>query len=411
MDNVSQGIAGDSGKTQMNAEDDLKFLRSGEQDEAKVGDEEIEEKEDKDDEEDEEDSKEGEDNDDVEEDEEKEDEEDEEETEEEPEPTGSLITAKDLKGKYPDIFKKFPELRSVIYREQQYSTIFVDPKEAQEAANNSDSFKEIESNLVSGQSAPLFKAIKIVDGADFNKLAAGILPALKEVDEAVFMEVIAVPLKQILRAALAHGKNSKDKNLEFSAQHIHNYIFSDMELDSKAKFESELKADKTNPEEDKYKKKLEELNARDHKAFKVEVDKEWLDGVRESFFDKFDPDGAFTKWAKDKMFQDCIVELNKQFSADARFQKSLEALWRQAKSQSYNPESKSRIVATALARAKQIIPQVRSSIRSAALAKEKSEDNKKKPFKVVKKEGQQQRSKPSSRDTSKMSDLDIIRGT
>jgi hypothetical protein len=393
-------------KSTGSVEDDLKFLRTPEagvvdkpeEKEEEENEEETseEESEEKDEEESEEES----------EDEPEESEEDEEEPEEET--AGGLVTAKDLKAKFPDIFKKVPELRAVIYREQQFSKIFVDPREAQQASQDADNFRTIEADLVGGKSKPLFEALKGIKGAKFNELAAGILPALKDVDEQVYMKMLAVPFKQLLRSAYAHGVAKKDKNLEASAQHLHAFVFDNYDLNDKTEFESAIEDKKPNQEEEKYKRKLEEIDARDHQSAKNEIDKDWLKGVHDSFFDKFDPDGVFTKWAKEKMFEDCVKQLNEQFVADARFKKSIDALWSQARASGYNTDSKSRIVNAALARAKQIIPQLRSKIRGEALAKEKRTDPQKQ-LKVVKREGQQRKEKPSTKDTSKMSDLDIIR--
>ncbi len=407
-----------SGKETMTAEDDLKFLREGEQDDKGSGEEEnesdqpgkkdskgkSEESEESESEESEESNKE----------EVEGKEEDEEEEEEEEEIIGSLVTAKDVKEKYPDIFKKIPELKAVIYREQQYSQLFANPQEAQDAAGLADTFREMESDIVKGDFEPLLSAVKNTKDADFNKLAANLLPSMRKLDEQTYMKMLAVPLKQVLRSATAEAKQKGNKNLEYAAQYIHDFIFNDTNINDKAEFETN--ETKANPEEEKYKKKLEELDARDHNNFKNVVDREWLTEVQEVFFDKFDPDNVLSKWTKDKMFEDAVRELNKQLVADPRHMKNMEGLWRQAKASGYNADSKARIVNAALARAKQIIPTVRQKLRSEAFAKSDKTENKdeKRTFKPRNERsgnnGNEKRERKSPRNTSDMSDLDIIRG-
>lgn len=393
---------------EMGAEDDLKFLREGNDNvDPKVGEEENEEEKDKTEDEGQDEDEVKEDEEETEEDNKEDDEKEEEENEEddEKELLGGLVTAKDIKAKYPDIFKKFPELRSVIYREKQYSDIFTDPKEAETVSKDAQAFHDIESDLTSGESKPLFEALKKIDGMDFGKFASKLLPALKEVDEATYMKVLAVPFKMVLRSALAHGISKKDKNLELSAQHLHNFIFDNLDLDSKTDFENESK-EEVNPEEKKYRQKLDELDKRDYQAAKVDVDKTWMDGVRTAFFDKFDPDNTLSKWTKEKMFESAINELNTQLTADARYMRLVQSFWQKAKASGYSSESKSRIVTTALARAKQIIPEIRTKIRNEALAKDKAEG--KKTFKVVKKDKPREQKKSGNKFEG-MSDLDIIR--
>lgn len=379
--------------------DDLEFLREDtepeKEPEEKEPEEEDEETEDepKEETEDEEET--------TEEEPEEEDEEDEPEEEIE---TG-LVTSKDLKAKFPEIFKKFPELKGVIYRERQYSEIFADPKDAQTAAEQAKTFVNVEQDLMHGVSEPLLNAIHGAKGSEFKKLAAGLLPALRKIDEPMFMKVIAVPFKQMLRKAFATGNKNGDKNLALSARHIHNFIFDDDKLDDREEFENEDVA-KPSKAEEEYRKKLEELDTRDHKNFKQSVDMSMVEGVKEAFFDKFDPDGTLTPWIKDRMFEDAVRQVDAQLVKDPRHMKNMELLWRNAKAQGYSPESKSRIVNAVLARARQIIPQVRQQLRSEALAKNKKETVQKK-FKVVKKESSEQR-KTKPRDTE-MSDLDFIR--
>lgn len=399
----------------MSAEDDLKFLRENQEPdpepevEAEPEAENEESDTTSDDEGNESDSEE-----DLEKTEDEDDEEADKEDEEE-EPAGLLVTAKDLKEKYPDIFKKVPELKGVIYREQQYSQIFADPKEAQAAAVDANTFHKMEADLMEGNSQPLFEALKKSEGMDFKKFSSNLLSALKKVDEQTYWNVVAVPLKKVLRSAFSRGTKNGDKNLVLSAQHLHNFIFEDIDLDAKADFE-EPESKKTKEQED-YEKKLATLDARDHNAFKISVDDDWLGGVKIAFFDKFDPDNTLSSWMKDKMFESAVGEINKQLTVDVRHMKSMELLWKAAKASGYTAESKSRIVNAALARAKQLIPTIRQKLRQEALSKDKVKDKDGKKFVVSKdlgrsenKDKNRQPQKKNLRDTSSVSELDIIRG-
>src|SRR5690349_5181558 len=54
----------------------------------------------------------------------------------EDEPLHERPTFAQIKAKYPDILKDFPSLRSIYYREQQFSDLLPTPADAKEAAEN-----------------------------------------------------------------------------------------------------------------------------------------------------------------------------------------------------------------------------------------------------------------------------------
>ena len=412
--------------------DDLKFLKEGNEDDTSAGDDSTEDgKADSEDEESEEDTEDSEEeseddenkegsedsNDD---DEESEDEDEEESNEDEnTDEKPGLVTVKDIKKDFPDFFKKHPEVRAIIHRERQFSEIFANPAEAQDATVKAETFDNMQDDLIGkGHIEPLFNTIKRASPEAFEKLMKGLLPAIREVDEAAHLKLVAVPLKRALRAALAQGQKKGDKNLQYAAMHIHNFIFEDDDLDSKADFENEVGTKKTKEQED-YEKKLQELDTRDHVAFKTRIDGAFLGKTKSTFMDGLDPDGLLSDWTKEKMFEDCLKELNRQVSKDPRHLRNLDALWKQAKSQSYNSDSESRIVNAALARAKQIIPDIRRRLYAEARNERKrkvtGEDKKGKKLSGNKQETNtknrsERRDKPNPRRTDQMSELDIIRG-
>jgi len=406
------GFSGTKGEDDNSSNDDLKLLKEGNEEEDKEEDKKEEDKEeDIEDKEEDKDEEEEDTEEDEEEDKEEEDE-DEENTEEDEKP--GLVTIKDIKKDFPDFFKKHPEVRAVIARERQFSEIYADPAEAQDASVKANTFDNIQDDLVNkGHSEELFSTIKRTSPEAFERLMKGILPAIRKVDEATHMKLVAVPLKRALRAALAQGIKKGDKNLQYAAMHVHNFIFEDDDLNAKTDFEDESGVKKTKEQED-YEKKLQELDARDHIAFKNTVDAEFLSKTKAFFMDGFDPDNLLSDWTKDKMFEDCLKELNRQVSKDPRHLRNIDMLWKQAKSQSYNSDSKSRIVNAALARAKQIIPDTRRRLYAEARNERKRKvEGKTKSFTGNKDRNEKSKSNSRGnkdpRKTSEMSELELIR--
>jgi hypothetical protein len=417
--------------------DDLKFLKSDDNADDKDDDSDDKEDEsddkDKDDDKDEdkEDDKDDDDGEDKEDDKSDEDEEDEDEKEDSDDDSDedeeskegdddgkvNLVTIKDIKKDFPDFFKKHPEMRSVIFRERQFSEIFADPKQAQESVAKADLFDNIEADLIGGEIKPLLESIKNVKSAKFDNLVKNFLPALRAIDETAYTKLLAVPLKRALRGAKAHALKNGNKNLANAVDHVNQFYFEDETLDTKAEYEDE--GAKKTPEQEKYEKKLAELSERDRGTFKNSVDTDWLGEVQTIFMDGLDPDKLLSDWTKTKMLEDCLKEVNKQLSNDPRHMRNMEHLWKNAAAAGYNSESKSRIVTAALARAKQIIPEVRRKLRSEALNERRrrvdKKDNNNKPRKIEasgethKEKRNLDKGRKDPRSTSQMSELDVLR--
>lgn len=323
------------------------------------------------------------------------------------------LTVKDIKKDFPEFFKKHPEMRGVIYRERQYSEVFTSPQEAQSAARLADTYLQMESDLIGGNSEPLLKSLKKAnDGKTFDDFVSNLLPNLLKVDSETYYKVVAVPLKKALRAALREGEKKGNKNLTASAQWIHDFLFQSADVNEKAEFEDKVKNTEKSPEQAEYEKKIQALDQRDYRNYKTSVDEEWINGVEKFFMDGLDPDNVLSDWTKKKMLEEAISQLNEQMVKDTRYIRSINSLWVQARNSGYERSFKTRIVNTSLARAKQIIPTIRQKLRSDALSerrrqnKDKDNGNKR----VIKNDNSKVKTISNKKDKYKgMSDLDIIR--
>lgn len=353
---------------------------------------------------------------DDEEDDNKEDEDDKDKEEEEEDEQDEIkITVKGIKKDFPDFFKKHPEMKGVIFRERQYSEIYSSPQEAQSAAKLANQFNAMEADLVSGDTEPLFKALKNVnEGKNFDSFLSNLLPNLRKVDKEAYYKVAAVPLKQALRTAFKHGQKEDNKNLTNSALWLHKFLFESDDIEGKAEFEDKVKSAEVTPAEKEYREKIEALNRRDRQNFKVSIDDEFTKGVEKFFMDGLDPDNILSEKTKTWMLRDLFDELNDQMVKDTRYMRGINSIWQQATGSGYNPSFKTRIVSTSLARAKQIIPSIRTKLRAEALGERrrlsKSKERERETPRVVSGRDNNKRV-TSKKDTSQMTDLEIIRSS
>ena len=329
--------------------------------------------------------------------------EEEEESEEETKEYSSVPAISDIKKKFPEFFKQFPEVRAAIFRDQKFSEVFATPKEASIAANQAATLIEMETDLMSGNSEKLFAAVKKANTESYSKLVSNLLPTLEKSDKDLYMKLAAVPLKKAIRAAIIEGRRKEDKNLEYGAMHLHKFLFDSDDVNEKAEFEQEI-AKKTQAEMD-FEKRLAQLDSRDLNTFKTSVDEEYL-GKVQAIFDK-DIDDSLSAKMRSWMYNDLLKEVNTQLENDQRYMNQMRQLWLQAKNSGNNSVFKAKIVNTALARANQIIPGIKLKLKKEAL---KSSSNGHVKTKKVFTENSRERPKTQERPDRSKSDLDIIRG-
>jgi hypothetical protein len=361
------GIGAISDLKELESKDDDKEGDSGgdKEDSGKGEDEGDEDKEDKDEDKEEKG--------DEEEDEEKEELEEDEKLEEEEEEEETVARASEIKKEFPDFFKKFPEVRAAIYRDQQYSEIFGNPKDAAVAAERSELLAQIEKDIIEeGDPEKLLKSVSESNKESFEKVAFRVLPYLQANHKDLYYEVAATPIKQLLRAAWREGRG-KETDLGRAAAFIHKFFFGDYEFDAKTKGEAGkfgLKGEeKESQEKREYRERLQQLEQREYDDFSRSVDASYVNKMSKFIREALDKDERLGEYTKTKLVEDILSGVKNQLAKDPRHINQLRSLFKQARMGGYSSEFKSRIINTALARAKSLVPSLRSRLVAEALGK------------------------------------------
>lgn len=330
--------------------------------------------EDKDDDKDKKDDNDGDDKDDEdEEDKDKEDKEDdkEEDDDEVDENTDRITHASDLRKAYPDIFKKFPDVKAALYRDQRYTELFGTPDDAESAVKKAGILDQVEQDIYGdGDPTRLLDGVKKGAPESYKKLAYKLLPYLQKNDKELYLEVASLPIKQLLRHAYRAGKG-KETNLGKAAIYIHEHFFENQDIEGKVSAEGALEEKAESEESKRLKERLTAIEQRDYEAFSTSVATSYTSKMKNTILAGLDKDDRLTDWMKEKVVEDTLREIKEQLSKDAPYVKRLDSLWKQAKASEFNSDFKSRIINTALARAKSLVPTVRAKLVSKALNKQK----------------------------------------
>jgi hypothetical protein len=321
---------------------------SEESDETKDETENSEDEDESDDESDEDDSEE--DESDTDEDDEELDEIDEDdETESESDEDLSLYQA--VKKENKDLFKKFPQLKDAIFRDEKFSKSFATPEEAESGANALKIYGRMEQDLVEGNLEPLLNSLETTDKNAYENFVHNLLPSVEKKNKELYGEILAKPFKLALRQAFASAEKAGNKNLKLAAQYISDFFFDDKgDMDNIPKGREK----KESKEDDGLKKRETEFEDRRLNTFLKETNEivTYRTGkiIAESI-SKLE----LSPYERRNLTNDIMNEIDAMIAKDSRHMSTVDSIRKQARSGDYSGDWKSRLANTYLARAKAVI--------------------------------------------------------
>ena len=362
----------------------------------------------------------------------------EEETEEEPDEEKSersdaevfqgRPTLTDIKTKYPKIFKEFPDLREVLFREGEFSKRFGTVEEADEAAIKNNSFNTIEAALLGGDSTPIIEQLGANAPEALASVVDNFLPQVLKHSQDLYLRATIPVIEQFLFTAYNHGKNTGDANLMRSAQHAANFIFGKAEIPDPSRrgaargphpAEQKLEAERKQWADTRFREASAEVSA----SVDVELESEILKGL--------DPDKQLSSRQRQSLIKEIKDELDNTLGKDEAFRRQMRSLWTRAGNANYPKDQRASIKSAFLARAKALVPSVRARLRDewfgkaekerptggkpAANGKSQQALSQKKRFpaesgRAASNAGPRRPPAPGDVDWSKTSDLDLIEG-
>lgn len=380
--------------------DDVDFLEEGSEDKP-VGSEEVSDDEiaeDKEIIEDEDEEGDGTDEDDEpdEDDEDEENEDDEEDSDKDDEVkdeifTDGKISVKALKEDFPEIFKKHPGLKDVIFKEREFSKVYGSVDDAKEAATKAETFDNFEATLLNGGIGEILDAVAEQDSNAAVKLAENFLPELYQRSKQVFAKVTIPVVKNVLRSTFTRANNQGNKQLALACKYISRDLFEEADV---------LKA--TSIEEEQPDPRAEEINREKAKLFeekKLAANDEIVGNVKARLSKDITSKlgSNLSDFVREALTEKILSELNITLTKDKAYMNHLSSLWKKMAKAGFPAEAKSKITSASLARARQVLP--------AVIAKVKAQQKKPSEKKVVKQEPKAkvipgQRSSKASRERS-----------
>lgn len=348
----------------------------------------------------------------------------------EPEETPEISThpferpsLKSVEEKFPGLLKAFPSLRDMYFREAEYSKIFPTIDDAKEADENNIAFNSIRESIYQGDGNKLFSAIKETGDKELEKFSTNILPTLFKVHPQSFWRAANPLVEDIARNMFNKGNKENNESLKNAALYLSDYFFGNTEI-AEGKKTSIIKVE-DNSEVNKEREKFDnERGTAFRSGIENDVRSELIKLIEGSDpktgKNRLDPDSVFSPFIKTTIIDRIISDLGSQLTSDKDHIKFMDSLWSSSKRNGRTDKDKVRIISAYLARAKSLIPSLRSKYVSEALGQKTrvSSGTKKKSEEISSRSdsgtlgrgsnGKEKNYNPKSIDYSKTSDADIL---
>lgn len=275
---------------------------------------------------------------------------------------GAAVDPNALKEKYPEIFKEFPTLRGIIFRDKGFREVFPTVDDAKEASELAAAYQVLDKDLTSGEGKAFFKALKETkDGAMLKNFAGKMLDSLYVTDQEAWKSAVDPTIKRLLRFIESEGTKKGDKNLVLSTKHISNFLYDTPDVPEVPD------KDKPNPEREAVEKEKRELAEQRFIAFRDNTINTATKVADNVVLKLLDPKNALSAFQRKSILRDVKEEIAETLSNDKSHQALMDSLWRRALNSGMTEESSTRIQTAYLGRVKQILPGILSKVKKEAL--------------------------------------------
>lgn len=259
---------------------------------------------------------------------------------------------KDILAKYPNLFKEFPYLEHAYYREQKYTELFPNPKDAQVASEKAQTWDKFEAEISNGDLKPILTALAEQDKNSFHRVADTILETIQDIDPVVSTHIYSGVSKRIIELMVDAGRKQGNESLTAAAQLMHQFLFGAREWEPHKPLHRETQRD---PRLDEINTRERQLLERQFQGARDEIGTKINNSIRATIERHIDPKESMTAYLKGKAVEDVLLDVQTQMKGDARFQKILTQLWQSAVNKDFDEASKNAIRSAVMSKAKSLL--------------------------------------------------------
>ncbi len=257
---------------------------------------------------------------------------------------------KEILKEYPELFKKFPFLEKMMYRDRQYNELFGSFDDAKEIAEKSEAFNSFEAQLLKGDTKDILKEVKEADQKAFDTIVDNYLPDLAAVDKEAYFHVVGNLNKRLIMEMVQEANDTNNEDLKQAALLVNQFIFGSSKFTAptlRVKKSEEGSAEQSEAETERlaYVKERFETSRDD---LQTRVD----NTLRATISDYIDPKSVMSTYVKKNAVADAMKILSDSIVSDTGTVKNLNKLWRASFEDKFSKNSLSKIQSYYLSKAK-----------------------------------------------------------
>jgi hypothetical protein len=278
---------------------------------------------------------------------------------------------KEILKEYPELFKKFPFLEKMMYRDREITELFGSFDDAKEIAEKSESFNNFESQLLSGNTEEILRSVRDVDEKAFNIIVDDYLPTLAKVDKDAYFHVVGNLNKRLIMEMVQEANDTNNDDLKQAALLVNQFVF------GTAKFTAPtLRVEKKDStEQNEVEQERLSLTRERFETARDDLQSQVDNTLRATISDYIDPKGNMSSYVKKNAVADAMRILTSSIASDDSVPKNLDRLWRSAFDSKFSKDSLSKIKSFYLSKAKGNLKNAILKARAEALKDASPRDN------------------------------------
>lgn len=284
---------------------------------------------------------------------------------------------KEILKKYPNVFKDFPFLEKMMYRDREMNELFGSFDNAKEIAQRSQQWEGLENQLLSGNTVELLSEIKSSDENAFKMIVDDYLTNLAKVDKDSYYHVVGNLNRKLIMEMVEEANNSNDDNLKEAALIVNKFLFGSSKFTAPSRLaEKRDEAEKNEAETERITFLRERFETASN-DLQTAVD----NTLQATISEYIDPKGLMTPYVKKNAVNDAMDMIRRAITRNDEVKKNLERLWRESTEEKFSKDSLGKIKSYYLHRAKSVLKDAILKARSEALkespTKRENEDEEK----------------------------------
>ena len=255
---------------------------------------------------------------------------------------------KEILKEFPEIFKKFPFLEKMMYRDKEYTQLFGSFDDAKELSERAETFSAFENQLLNGNTEEVLKNVKDVDEKAFNIIVDEYLPTLAKVDKEAYFHVVGNLNRRLIMEMVQEANDTDNDDLKQAALLVNQFIFGTSKFTAPSRRVEKVDDTAKNEVEEERLSFVKERfeTARDDLQTRVD------NTLKATISDYIDPKGVMSPYVKKNAVADAMKILTSAIAADSSVVKNLDRLWRAAFESKFDKNDLTKIQSFYLSKAK-----------------------------------------------------------